>query len=69
MSAEMMPVRACLAISPGADFRREMIGFAAARDRRGSHAGPPDNRSFPLPQRAFLHLGALLRDPDKVVAG
>jgi hypothetical protein len=28
----------------------------------------PDNRSYPLPQRAFQHLGAILRDPDDVAA-
>src|SRR5450756_1873720 len=27
----------------------------------------PDNRSYPLPQRAFQHLVAILRDPDDVV--
>src|SRR5450631_1959012 len=26
----------------------------------------PDNRSYPLPQRAFQHLVAILRDPDDV---
>jgi hypothetical protein len=24
----------------------------------------PDNRSYPLPQRAFQHVVAILRDPD-----
>src|ERR1700730_7825759 len=28
----------------------------------------PDDRSYPLPQRAFQHLVAILRDPDDVVA-
>jgi hypothetical protein len=28
----------------------------------------PDNRSYLLPQRAFQHLVAILRDPDDVVA-
>ena len=28
----------------------------------------PDNRSYPLPQRAFQHLVAILRDPDDGVA-
>ena len=27
----------------------------------------PDNRSYPLPQRAFQHLVAILRDPDDVL--
>ena len=27
----------------------------------------PDNRSYPLPQRAFQHLVAILRDPDDVI--
>src|SRR4030088_861185 len=27
----------------------------------------PDNRSYPLPQRAFQHLVAILRDPDHVI--
>jgi hypothetical protein len=27
----------------------------------------PDNRSYPLPQRDFQHLVAILRDPDDVV--
>ena len=28
----------------------------------------PDNRSYPLPQRAFQHLVGILRDPDDGVA-
>jgi hypothetical protein len=27
----------------------------------------PDNRSYPLPQCAFQHLVAILRDPDDVI--
>ena len=27
----------------------------------------PDNRSYPLPQRAFQHPVAILRDPDDVI--
>src|SRR6202163_4514009 len=30
-------------------------------------AHQPDNRSYPLPQRAFQHLVAILRDPDDVI--
>jgi len=26
----------------------------------------PDNRSYPVPQRAFQHLVGILRDPDDV---
>ena len=53
------------------DFHEHMDMFPrqnAGDDRYAEfRADLPDNRSYPLPQRAFQHLVAILRDPDDVI--
>src|ERR1700730_17362136 len=55
----------------GRDFHEHMDMFSRqnARDDLDAKffAQLPYNRSYPLPQRAFQHLVAILRDPDDVI--